>query len=278
MYLYNSLSHKKELFTPIDPKLVKMYTCGPTVYHFAHIGNLRSYIMEDVLEKSLRYMGYPVKRVMNITDVGHLASDADTGEDKMLKGARREHKTVMEIAKFYTDAFFADCAKLNIKRPDVVEPATNCIPEYIHMVQTLLDKGYAYLAGGNVYFDTSKLEKYYVFNDHKEEDLAVGVREGVEEDSNKRNQNDFVTRTTLCCGSPSPSSRIRPSSGTPRGVSAIPAGISSARASASSTSVNIWISTAAASTMPSRITRTRSPSPRPTSATSGATTGSMCII
>ena len=87
MYLYNSLSHKKELFTPIDPKLVKMYTCGPTVYHFAHIGNLRSYIMEDVLEKSLRYMGYPVKRVMNITDVGHLASDADTGEDKMLKGA-----------------------------------------------------------------------------------------------------------------------------------------------------------------------------------------------
>ena len=192
MYLYNSLSHKKELFTPIDPKLVKMYTCGPTVYHFAHIGNLRSYIMEDVLEKSLRYMGYPVKRVMNITDVGHLASDADTGEDKMLKGARREHKTVMEIAKFYTDAFFADCAKLNIKRPDVVEPATNCIPEYIHMIQTLLDKGYAYLAGGNVYFDTSKLEKYYVFNDHKEEDLAVGVREGVEEDSNKRNQNDFV--------------------------------------------------------------------------------------
>lgn len=173
MYLYNSLSHKKELFTPIDPKLVKMYTCGPTVYHFAHIGNLRSYIMEDVLEKSLRYMGYPVKRVMNITDVGHLASDADTGEDKMLKGARREHKTVMEIAKFYTDAFFADCAKLNIKRPDVVEPATHCIPEYIHMVQTLLDKGYAYLAGGNVYFDTSKLEKYYVFNDHKEEDLAV---------------------------------------------------------------------------------------------------------
>ena len=192
MYLYNSLSHKKELFTPIDPKLVKMYTCGPTVYHFAHIGNLRSYIMEDVLEKSLRYMGYPVKRVMNITDVGHLASDADTGEDKMLKGARREHKTVMEIAKFYTDAFFADCAKLNIKRPDVVEPATHCIPEYIHMIQTLLDKGYAYLAGGNVYFDTSKLEKYYVFNDHKEEDLAVGVREGVEEDSNKRNQNDFV--------------------------------------------------------------------------------------
>ena len=192
MYLYNSLSHKKELFVPKDPTLVKMYTCGPTVYHYAHIGNLRTYIMEDVLEKSLRYMGYPVKRVMNITDVGHLSSDADTGEDKMLKGAAREHKTVMEIAKFYTDAFFADCDKLNIKRPDVVEPATNCIDEYIHMVQTLLEKGKAYFAGGNVYFDTSTLEKYYVFNDHDEEDLAVGVREGVEEDSNKRNKNDFV--------------------------------------------------------------------------------------
>ena len=192
MYLYNSLSHKKELFVPNNPDLVKMYTCGPTVYHFAHIGNLRSYIMEDVLEKSLRYLGYNVKRVMNITDVGHLASDADTGEDKMLKGAKRENKTVMDIAKYYTDAFFADCAKLNIKIPDVVEPATNCIDEYIHMVQTLIEKGNAYFAGGNVYFDTSMLEKYYVFNDHKEEDLNVGVREGVEEDSNKRNKNDFV--------------------------------------------------------------------------------------
>ncbi|MGN0692717.1 MAG: cysteine--tRNA ligase [Oscillospiraceae bacterium] len=192
MYLYNSLTHKKELFVPNHPDIVKMYTCGPTVYHYAHIGNLRSYIMEDVLEKSLRYLGYNVKRVMNITDVGHLASDADTGEDKMLKGAKREHKSVMEIAKFYTNAFFADCAKLNIKTPDVVEPATNCIDEYIHMVTTLLEKGYAYQAGGNIYFDTSKLEKYYVFNDHNEEDLAVGVREGVEEDTNKRNKNDFV--------------------------------------------------------------------------------------
>ena len=192
MYLYNSLTHKKELFVPNHPDQVKMYTCGPTVYHYAHIGNLRSYIMEDVLEKSRRYLGYNVKRVMNITDVGHLASDADTGEDKMLKGARREHKTVMEIAQFYTDAFFSDCDKLNIKRPDVVEPATNCIPEYINMVSTLLDKGCAYIAGGNVYFDTSTLKEYYVFNDHDQEDLAVGVREGVEEDPNKRNKNDFV--------------------------------------------------------------------------------------
>ena len=192
MYLYNSATHKKELFVPNNPDIVKMYTCGPTVYHFAHIGNLRTYIMEDVLEKALRYMGYNVKRVMNITDVGHLASDADTGEDKMVKGAKRENKTVMEIAKFYTDAFFADCDKLNIKRPDVVEPATNCIDQYIEMVEKLLATGKAYLAGGNVYFDTSTLEKYYVFNDHDEEDLAIGVREGVEEDTNKKNKNDFV--------------------------------------------------------------------------------------
>ncbi len=192
MYLYNSATHKKAEFTTHTPGRVEMYTCGPTVYHFAHIGNLRSYIMEDVLEKFLRYEGYDVHRVMNITDVGHLASDADTGEDKMLKGAKREHKSVMEIAKFYTDAFFADCAKLNIKTPDVVQPATGCIDEYIRIVSSLIEKGYAYLAGGNVYFDTSKLQRYYIFNDHDEEDLAVGVREGVEEDTNKRNKNDFV--------------------------------------------------------------------------------------
>ena len=192
MKLYNSASHKKEEFVPHEPGKVTMYTCGPTVYHFAHIGNLRSYLMEDVLEKFLRYDGYDVKRIMNITDVGHLASDADTGEDKMVKGAKREHKSVMEIAKFYTDAFFADCKKLNIKYPDVVQPATGMIDDYIKVISALTDKGYAYFAGGNVYFDTSKLEKYYVFNDHDEEDLAVGVREGVEEDTNKRNKNDFV--------------------------------------------------------------------------------------
>ena len=192
MYLYNTLSHQKEEFVPNHPDVVKMYTCGPTVYHYAHIGNLRTYIMEDVLEKYLRHQGYPVKRVMNITDVGHLASDGDTGEDKMLKGAKRENKSVLDIAQFYTDAFFADCKKLNIKRPDVVEPATACIGEYIRIIEKLLDTGYAYLAGGNVYFDTAKLEKYYVFYDHDQEDLAVGVREGVEEDGNKRNKNDFV--------------------------------------------------------------------------------------
>ena len=192
MYLYNSATHKKEEFKTHTPNHVEMYTCGPTVYHFAHIGNLRSYIMEDVLEKYLRFSGYSVNRVMNITDVGHLTSDADEGEDKMLKGARREHKTVMEIAKFYTDAFFADCKKLNIKRPDVVQPATGLIDDYIKIITKLLDTGYAYIAGGNVYFDTSKLSRYYIFNDHNEEDLAVGVREGVEEDENKKNKNDFV--------------------------------------------------------------------------------------
>ena len=192
MKIYNTLTKKKEVFKPISEEQVGMYTCGPTVYHYAHIGNLRSYIMEDVLEKELRYEGYNVKRVMNITDVGHLSSDADTGEDKMLKGAKREHKTVMEIAKFYTDAFFSDCKKLNIKTPDVVEPATNCIDEFINMIKVLLEKDYAYVAGGNVYFDTSKLKEYYTLTSHDEDELMVGVRDDVDEDENKKNKTDFV--------------------------------------------------------------------------------------
>ena len=192
MKLYNTLTREKEEFVPHEEGIVRMYTCGPTVYHFAHIGNLRTYIMEDVLEKYLRYSGYDVRRVMNITDVGHLSSDADTGEDKMLKGAKREHKTVMEIAQFYTDAFFADCEKLHVRRPDTVVPATTCVPEFIEMVSGLLDRGYAYIAGGNVYFDTSKLDNYYVFGNHDADDLEVGVREGVEADDNKKNKCDFV--------------------------------------------------------------------------------------
>ena len=192
MQLYNSLSRTKETFHTHKPGEVTMYTCGPTVYHFAHIGNLRTYIMEDVLEKYLSYLGYAVKRVMNITDVGHLTGDADDGEDKMLKGAKREQKTVLQIAEFYTKAFFDDCKKLHIRRPDYVQPATGCIKEFIRMVKALIEKGYAYEAGGNVYFDTSKLDKYYVFHDFKEEDLAEGVREGVERDENKRNKTDFV--------------------------------------------------------------------------------------
>ncbi len=192
MELTNTLTMKKEEFVPHEPGKVRMYTCGPTVYHYAHIGNLRSYIMEDVLEKFLRYDGYQVDRVMNITDVGHLSSDADTGEDKMLAGAKREHKTVMEIAKFYTDAFQADCEKLHIRWPDTVVPATSRIPDFIEMVSVLLEKGYAYQAGGNVYFDTSKLENYYVFGNQNSEDLAVGVRDSVDADENKRNKTDFV--------------------------------------------------------------------------------------
>ena len=192
LFLYNTLTRSVEKFIPNVDGKVSMYTCGPTVYHFAHIGNLRSYLMEDVLEKMLRYMGYDVKRVMNITDVGHLTSDADTGEDKMVKGAKREGKTVAEIADFYKNAFFADCDKLNIKRPDVIENATACIDEYIEMIAALFEKGFAYKAGGNVYFDTSRLEKYYALTNHKSEELLVGVREDVEEDVNKRNKTDFV--------------------------------------------------------------------------------------
>jgi len=192
MKLYNTKTRTIEEFKPNEPGKVGMYTCGPTVYHFAHIGNLRTYICEDVLVRTLAYAGYDVKRVMNITDVGHLTSDADEGEDKMLKGAKREHKTVLEIADFYTKAFFADLKDLNIRMPDVTEPATHCIDEFIHMIEVLLEKGYAYQAGENIYFDTSKPEKYYTLSNHNEEDLKVGVRDDVNEDTNKRNKSDFV--------------------------------------------------------------------------------------
>ncbi len=192
MKLYNTLTKKVEEVIFNNKDYVTMYTCGPTVYHYAHIGNLRTYIAEDILEKTLKYLGYNVKRVMNITDVGHLTSDSDTGEDKMLKGAKREHKTVMEIAKFYTDVFFADCKDLNITKPETVINATNMIDSYIEMISVLLDKGYAYKSGENVYFDTSKLDDYYVLTNHKEDEMVVGVREGVSKDDNKRNQNDFV--------------------------------------------------------------------------------------
>ena len=192
MKLYNTLTKTVDTFVPNTPGKVKMYTCGPTVYHFAHIGNLRSYIMEDVLEKFLRFEGYDVTRVMNITDVGHLTSDGDTGEDKMLKGAKREKKTVMEIAEFYKEAFFRDAADLNIKTPDIVEPATQCIDEFIRVTEALIEKGYAYVAGGNVYFDTSKLKNYYALTGHEAEELKVGVREDVGEDENKKNKTDFV--------------------------------------------------------------------------------------
>ena len=192
MNIYNTKTRTIDEFIPHEAGHVKMYTCGPTVYHYAHIGNMRTYIMEDVLERALNYLGYEVKRAMNITDVGHLTSDADTGEDKMLKGAIREHKTVMEIAKFYTDKFFEDAAKLNIKKPEIIVPATSQIDEYIKIIKALEEKGYAYFCNGNVYFDTSKLKDYYVLTNHNEEDLKIGVREDVLEDLNKRNKTDFV--------------------------------------------------------------------------------------
>lgn len=192
MNLYNTKTRTIESFIPNKGNEVKLYTCGPTVYHYAHIGNLRCYIMEDVLEKTLNYLGYKVKRCMNITDVGHLSSDSDTGEDKMLKGAKREHKTVLEIAKMYTEAFFKDLEKLNIKKPEIVVPATENIDEYIKVITKLLEKGYAYISNGNVYFDVSKLDDYYALTNHKEDEMVVGARENVEEDLGKKNQADFV--------------------------------------------------------------------------------------
>lgn len=192
MKLYNTLTRQIEEFIPNNKDKVEMYTCGPTVYHYAHIGNLRSYLMEDLLQKALEYNGYNVHRVMNITDVGHLSSDSDTGDDKMVKSAKKAHKSVLDIAKFYTEAFFNDFSKLNIKMPDVVEPATNLINEYIRFITVLLEKDYAYVSGGNVYFDTSKLKDYYVLTNHKEDEMVVGARCGVESDSNKKNQADFV--------------------------------------------------------------------------------------
>lgn len=192
MKLYNTLTRKIEDFIPNNEGIVKMYTCGPTVYHFAHIGNLRTYICEDILEKYLKYVGYKVERVMNITDVGHLTGDSDDGTDKMVNSAKREHKSVLDIAKFYTDKFFEDTNKLNIRKPDVVVPATSLINDYINIISKLLEKGYAYLNGGNVYFDTSKLDNYYVLINHNVDDLIDGVRDDVERDDNKKNKADFV--------------------------------------------------------------------------------------
>lgn len=191
MKLYNTLTKKVEKFIPNEEGKVKMYTCGPTVYHFAHIGNLRTYISEDVLEKGLKFIGYDVERVMNITDVGHNVGDGDSGEDKMSVAARREKKSSFEIAKYYTDCFFEDCCKLNIRKPDVVSNATDNIEMYITMITKLLEKGYAYIADGNVYFDTTKFKNYYELSGRNSDDLMVAVREDIEEDTAKRNPFDF---------------------------------------------------------------------------------------
>ena len=192
MKFYNTLTKKVEEFIPNEEGKVKFYTCGPTVYSYQHIGNMRNYVGHDILDKTLRYLGYDVLRIMNITDVGHLTSDSDSGDDKMVKAAKKENKTVLDIAEFFTDQFFNDFKLLNNRVPDIVKPATGEIDMYIKIITKLLDTGYAYINGGNVYFDTSKLDDYYKLTNHKEDEMVVGVREGVEFDENKKNQADFV--------------------------------------------------------------------------------------
>ena len=192
MKLYNTLSRKIEEFKPYYDDKVTFYTCGPTVYSYAHIGNLRNYIQADLVQKTLEYLGYNVKRCMNITDVGHLSSDDDTGDDKMVRSAKKENKTVLDIASYYTERFFEDFAKVNNKKPEIIVPATSMIDDYIKFTQKLVNDGYAYFAGGNVYFDTSKLKDYYVLSNHSHEENEVAVRADVEEDLNKKNKSDFV--------------------------------------------------------------------------------------
>lgn len=190
VYLYNTKTRQKEEFKPLNEKMVTMYCCGPTVYSYAHIGNLRTYIFEDLIANTLRLAGYKVKHVMNVTDVGHLTSDEDEGEDKMLVAAEREKKSVMEIARHYEDTFFRHTSELGLKRPTIVCRATEHIEDMIKFVKSLEDKGYAYFSNGNVYFDTSKFEKYGCLSGQKREDLKHGAR--TEQDSNKRNDSDFV--------------------------------------------------------------------------------------
>ena len=192
MKLYNTLTRQVEDFRSIEEGKVKMYTCGPTVYHYAHIGNMRNYIGHDILQRTLEYLGYQVTRAMNITDVGHLTNDSDDGEDKMLIATQREHKTAMEIAEYYTNEFFKDFEKVNNKMPDIIKPATGEIDMYIKMITKLLEDGYAYQAGGNVYFDITKVKNYYQLTNHVQDELVVGAREDVEEDVNKRNPADFA--------------------------------------------------------------------------------------
>ncbi len=190
MQLYNTLSRQKMPFVPLDPAEVKLYCCGPTVYNYAHIGNLRTYVFEDLLRRALEFEGYTVKHVMNITDVGHLTSDADEGEDKMLKGAKREKKTVWQIADFYAEAFMNDMKALNLLHPHVTCKATDHIQEMIAQVQKLEENGFTYQAGGNVYFDTSKLPDYGKLAQLEKQQLEAGKR--IEVDQNKKNPHDFV--------------------------------------------------------------------------------------
>ena len=187
---YNTLTRKKEDFKPIDEKEIRMYSCGPTVYYFAHIGNLRAYLFMDTLRRVLKYNGYNLKHVMNITDVGHLVSDADEGEDKMMKAAKRENKNPFEIAQFYMDAFLADIDKLNVDRPEIIARATEHIDIMEEYVKKIIENGYTYQTEDTVYFDTSKLDKYGVLSNRNVEDQKAGAR--VEFDQNKKNISDFA--------------------------------------------------------------------------------------
>ena len=187
---YNTLTRKKEKFNSIDKDLVKMYSCGPTVYSYAHIGNFRAYIMMDTLRRVLKYNGYELKHVMNITDVGHLESDADEGEDKMEKAARKEKKDPYEIAKFYTEVFLKDMDKLNIDKPEIITKATENIEQMIEYVKEILKNGYAYETSKGIYFDISKLDKYPVLSNRKLDEQIAGAR--VDVDPEKKNPYDFA--------------------------------------------------------------------------------------
>ncbi|MGD9324008.1 MAG: cysteine--tRNA ligase, partial [Desulfobacterales bacterium] len=188
--LYNSLDRQKSEFSPIQPGKVGLYTCGPTVYNFAHIGNLRTYIFEDILKRVLRYNDFQVKHVMNITDVGHLTGDRDMGEDKMEKGARREGRTAWEIAEFYTRAFESDIALLNIIAPDIWVKATDTISDQIELIKILEEKKYTYRTGDGIYFDTARFKGYTRLSHQNIESLREGAR--VEKNPDKRNATDFA--------------------------------------------------------------------------------------
>ena len=188
--LFNTLSREKEVFRPIDEKEVRIYTCGPTVYYFAHVGNLRSYLFMDNLRRVLKYNGYNLRHAMNITDVGHLESDADEGEDKMAKAARREHKDPYEIAEFYMDRFLEDLRKLNVSMPEIICRATDNIKEMEEYVKKIIENGYAYETDDTIYFDTSKLDKYGILSKIKIDEQKAGAR--VEFDNKKKNVTDFA--------------------------------------------------------------------------------------
>lgn len=190
LFFYNTLTGKKEKFIPINKNEVKMYSCGPTVYSYAHIGNFRTYIFVDSLRRTLEYNGYKMKHVMNITDVGHLTSDADTGEDKMEKAAKKEGKDPYEIAKFYANAFMNDMGKLHIEKPEIITKATDNIPQMIEMVEEIIKNGYGYETSKGIYFDVSKLDKYPVLSNNSVEGQQAGAR--VEVDKEKRNPFDFA--------------------------------------------------------------------------------------